>query len=31
MLEGMQKGDNVNFHAVDEDGKMVIEAIESAE
>lgn len=31
LLEGVEKGDKVNFHVVDEGGKMVIEALESAE
>lgn len=29
-LEGMKKGDKVNFHVIDEGGKMVIETIETA-
>ena len=31
MLEGMAKGDKVNFYVVDEGGKMVIEELEKAE
>ena len=31
MLEGMARGDKVNFYVVDEGGKMVIEELEKAE